>query len=303
MLRISGLVIFLPAAALGLWGFSASPLIGVAVSWLALTATWVLMHNFDGVVSRRLVARDDEFLFHVCDTGLLTPLRRFYRYLPASPRCRVCLLPFGGMGRWFGFRPSRKNPNFCQSCIEAAPLGGHEARVGVLFADIRGFTSFSEANGPTAAADLLSRFYTLASDVLSEDDALVELVGDQVMALYVPRLFPALADRECDVMIDAAARLMRAVVLDDELLPVGVGVHVGTCSVGNVGKGSEKDFTAVGDVVNTAARLQSHAESGKLVLSADAYASIHSPIQGAEPISLELKGKAEPFAAYILAPH
>ncbi len=289
----------LPAAALGWWAGRSSLLIGVVVFASVLLVALVLMHNFDGVVSRWLLARDDRVLFHACESGHLL-IRRVYRHLPSSPRCRVCLVPFGGAGRWLGIRPSRKNANFCQSCIESAPLGGHEMRTGVLFADIRGFTPYSEAHGPTAAADVLSRFYMLASDVLTEDDALVELVGDQVMALYLP-MFPSLLERAPEVMVAAARRLVGGVDQTEGLLPVGVGLHIGTCSVGNVGKGAEKDFTAVGDVVNTAARLQSQADSGEIVLSAEIHSEASDSVPEARPISLELKGKADSFSAYVLA--
>lgn len=298
-MRVLGAVMLLTAAALGSLAASTSLVLAVLVFVGALVGLMVIVHNFDGVLTRRLVARDDQALFKACEAGGAS-LRRLYRHLPASPRCRLCLVPFAGVGRWLGVRPSRKNGNFCQSCIEAAPLGGHETRTGVLSADIRGFTSYSEANGPTAAAELLSRFYALASDVLTEDDALVELVGDQVMAVYLP-MFPSLVEHTPQVMVDAARRLQRTVSQSEGLLPIGVGLHIGTCSVGNVGKGHEKDFTAVGDVVNTAARLQSQAGSGEILISSDIHAEAAASLPGAKPTSLTLKGKAEPFAAFLLA--
>ena len=287
------------SAALGWWAASVSLLFGAAVFVVVFVGFMVVFHNFDGVLSRRFLTRDDQMLFRVCEAGGASA-RRLYRHLPADPRCRLCLVPFAGVGRWLGIRPSRKNSNFCQSCIEAAPVGGHEVRTGVLFADIRGFTPYSEANGPTAAADLLSRFYALASDVLTEDDALVELVGDQVMALYLP-MFPSLSDRAPAAMVDAALRLRRSIAGSEGLLPVGVGLHIGTCSVGNVGKGGEKDFTAVGDVVNTAARLQSQAGAGEIMVSSEIYTEAGAALQEANPISLDLKGKEQRLTAYLLS--
>ncbi len=296
--RVAGAVPLLLAVALGWWAASVSVALGALVLVAVPVAFIVVFHNFDGVVSRRLLARDDQVLFRGCEAGVAS-IRRLYRHLPASPRCRLCLVPFAGVGGWLGIRPSRKNANFCQSCIEAAPLGGHEIRTGVLFADIRGFTPYSEANGPTAAADLLSRFYALASGVLTEDDALVELVGDQVMALYLP-MFPSLSEHAPEVMVDAPRRLQRSVAGREGLLPVGVGLHIGTCSVGNVRKGDEKDFTAVGDVVNTAARLQSQAGAGEIVVSSEIHAEAGAMLRDAKPTSLALTGKEEPFSAYVL---
>lgn len=284
--------------ALASWAASVSVPLGYFVFVATNVFGVVMFHNYDGVVTRRFVARDDQFLFWACEAGGGSP-RRFYRHIPTDPRCRFCLVPFAGIGRWFGIRPSRKNANFCQSCIEAAPLGGHEMHTGVLFADIRGFTQYAEVHSPTAAAELLSRFYALASGVLSEDDALVELVGDQVMALYLP-IFPSISEHATDVMIDAARRLQRRIAARADLLPVGVGLHIGTCSVGNVGKGGEKDFTAVGDVVNTAARLQSQAGAGEIVVSSEIHANSGTRLREAVPVSLTLKGKEAPFEAYVL---
>lgn len=299
LFRIPGIVTALAAVSVGWWVGQSSPLLGVAASVATFVGAIVLFHNFDGVATRRLLARDDRILVHACESGLVSPFRRFYRHLPASPRCRLCLVPFGGLGRWLGIRPSRKNANFCQSCIEAAPLGVHEGRAGVLFADIRGFTPYSEVHGPSAAAEALSRFYAVASDVLSADDALVELVGDQVMALYLP-MFPSIRNREAEVMVAAARRLVSGVEQAEGVLPIGVGLHMGTCSVGNVGKGEEKDFTAVGDVVNTAARLQGEARPGQILLSAEVHAEAGDAIPEALPVSFSLKGKAEPLTAYAL---
>jgi len=213
----------------------------------------------------------------------------------------LCRFPFGGVGKFFGIVPSRKNPEFCTDCIEAAPLGTYEKEVGILFADVRGFTAWSEGRPPAEVADRLTRFYALASRVLTKDDALVEFVGDQVMALYLPD-FPSLRERTPEVMIAAAERLLAEVDRRqrDDALPVGVGLHFGVGSVGNVGKGGTKDFTAVGDVVNTAARLQSSALAGEIVLSAEVFTRAVGQCSTAEPVSLSLKGKAEPFRAYVI---
>jgi adenylate cyclase len=120
------------------------------------------------------------------------------------------------------------------------------------------------------------------------------------MVLYLP-MFPSLAEHAPEVMVNAARRLQRSVEKREGLLPVGVGLHIGICSVGNVGKGGEKDFTAVGDVVNTAARLQSQAGAGEIVVSSEIHAEASTILRDAKLISLALKGKEKPFAAYVLA--
>src|ERR1700730_1410090 len=77
--------------------------------------------------------------------------RLIFKALPSRTRCRMCDAPFAGIGgkvvRPFGWRPSRKNPNFCDSCIERFAHGGVEIDVAVLFADVRGSTSIGERLG------------------------------------------------------------------------------------------------------------------------------------------------------------
>jgi len=261
------------------------------------------LHNANPL-SVWLREQDDQTFFLACRGASLPAARRMYRWLPANPRCRLCLVPFGGVGRLLRITPSRKNPEFCTDCLETAPVGAYEREVGILFADIRGFTAWSEKRSPAEVADGLTRFYALASRVLTRDDALVEFIGDQVMALYLPD-FPSLGRRTSEVMIVAAERLISEIDRQraEDVLPVGVGIHIGVASVGNVGQGKTKNFTAVGDVVNTAARLQSSALAGQIVISDEIYARAAGHCPQAEPVSLSLKGKSEAVRAHVIQAH
>ncbi len=117
-------------------------------------------------------------------------LMRVLRSLPSSPRCGICGAPFSGVGgrliRPLGYRPSRKNPNICATCVELAPPGGMTTEAGVLFADIRGFTRLSEERDPEQVSELLRRFYKSAERVLFPEAIIDKLIGDEVMALYLP---------------------------------------------------------------------------------------------------------------------
>src|SRR5688500_3943778 len=121
-------------------------------------------------------------------------MKRMLRTLPSSPRCGFCGAPFGGFGSRIvgplGYRPSRKNPNLCDVCVEAAPPGGIVADAGVLFADLRGFTALSHRSAPQEVSALLRRFYRVAEDVLFPEALIDKLIGDEVMALYLPFLAP-----------------------------------------------------------------------------------------------------------------
>jgi adenylate cyclase len=184
--------------------------------------------------------------------------------------------------------------------MESLPVGSTEMEIGILFADIRGFTAWSETASPTDASVRIASFYRLAEQALGEDDALIEFVGDQVMALYLPD-FPSLREAAPSVMVAAARQLLRqAQSREGESLPVGVGIHMGIASVGNVNKGGMKDFTAVGDVVNTAARLQSCALADQIVVSDRIYERVSSTYPNAQPRSFEVKGKSEPIHAHVI---
>jgi adenylate cyclase len=248
---------------------------------------------------------NDDALFVFCEQDFPRHLRRFNRAIPAAPRCKLCRSPFAGLGRVLpgpNFSPSRKNPNFCKRCFEQAPVGCREMEVGVLFADVRGYTALSESRPTAEVTDLMNRFYALAAEVLVRHDAVIDkLIGDEVMALFIPSWTPDATSH----MLQAAEDLLRGVGLgagEEPWLPLGIGIDYGLASVGNVGAGDVKDFTAIGDVVNTAARLQQCANAGQLVMSERVRATLEGPCPEGASVELHLKGKAEPVPAWVIGP-
>jgi adenylate cyclase len=247
----------------------------------------------------------DDALFVFCEQDFPRHLRRLNAAIPAAPRCKLCRSPFAGVGRVLpgpNFSPSRKNPKYCKRCFEQAPLGCREMEIGVLFADVRGYTALSESRPAGEIAELMNRFYEMAAEVLVRHDAVIDkLIGDEVMALFIPAWTPAVTSE----MLCAAEELLRGVGFGSGEAPwlqLGVGIDYGLASVGNVGSGEVKDFTAIGDVVNTAARLQSCAEAGHLVMSDRVHANLDEPHPEATPVELQLKGKAKPVAAWVVSP-
>ena len=231
------------------------------------------------------------------------PLRkaqRVFRRLPADPRCRMCLSPFAGVGGrifgWMGRTPSRKNPNLCVACFDHLPEGGLELDLGILFADVRGSTEMGERSTATEFAGRLNHFYATATKVLVDHNGMIDkLIGDEVMAIFLPGLA---GDDYRRTTALAAIALARA--LDD--VPVGVAVNAGTAFVGKVGTGPIVDFTALGDAVNVAARLQSHASDGQVVLSSDLYDLVESEHPGAVRSRIEVRGREAPVDIAVLTP-
>lgn len=222
---------------------------------------------------------------------------RVVHRVPSSPRCAICGAPYAGIGGRllgpFGYAPSRKNPRMCARCFELAPIGGEEMEVGILFADIRGFTALAETQAPDEVAAHLNRFYAMAVEILCRRAIVDKLVGDEVMALYLPGLF---SGEPADHMLEDAEELMRAA---QSWVDIGIGLDLGKAFVGNVGAGDVKDFTAIGDVVNTASRLQSAATSGEIILSLRVATATTSPPPTTRR-DLTLKGKAEPEPVLVL---
>ena len=246
----------------------------------------------------RVAERQAASLEELMASSTLYRMRRIVRFLPAPPRCKICNVPFAGPGKIFklaGLGQSRKNPSMCTACFERAPVGGSETEVGVLFADVRGFTALAEANSPEEVARLLEPFYRTARRVLMRHEAVIDkLVGDEVMALFVPLL---VRDDALVKTALAGVELLEELASAERPLPVGAGADFGRAFVGNVGEEDVKDFTALGDVVNTAARLQAAAEPGQLLVSQRVYEAVKERFPGARPVELELKGKGTPVAA------
>ncbi len=166
---------------------------------------------------------------------------------------------------------------------------------------MRGYTALSEKTPPEDVARMVIRFYSLASDVLVAHDALInKLMGDEVMALFLP----GVAGKEyISKMVTAAeimlGRLGRA-SKEGPWLPVGIGLDHRPAFVGNIGSSEVSDFTALGDVVNTAARLQAEAKPGQILMSERVYEKVADRYPDATSVELDLKGKSEPVSARIV---
>jgi adenylate cyclase len=237
--------------------------------------------------------------------------KRLLRALPSTPRCGYCGAPFSGVGaklvRPLGYRPSRKNPNLCAACVELAPPGGTTTQIGVLFADLRGFTSRSEGRSPAEATAELRSFYAHAEKTFFPEALIDKLIGDEVMALYLPPVvFPgeltfdeATYRKVAAIMVDQAHELLHRVgygTPSGPQLQVGIGIDFGEAFIGNIGNAAVHDFTAVGDVVNTASRLQSQAAGGEVILSSRVAELLDDPPGDLE--HLEIKGKQSKVPAH-----
>jgi class 3 adenylate cyclase len=183
-----------------------------------------------------------------------------------------------------------------------AALGGGIAEVTVLFADLRGFTSFSERSSPEEIVAMLNRYLGMAVPlVLREGGTVDKFVGDALMAVWgAPVRQPDHALR--------AARAARAVQEAIEEAAEGrpdwprfrIGINTGPALVGNIGSDELRNYTVIGDTVNLASRLESSAEPGQVVIGRRTYEAILDAAE-VEPLGpISVKGKERPVEAYLL---
>ena len=228
----------------------------------------------------------------------------FFRILPHDPRCKLCNAPFhgiGGMvvGALYGRKQSGLNPRFCNVCEEFAKKfpGGAEVEMSMLFADVRGSTALSEQMTSIEFSKLINRFYVGSTKAIAEEDGLVEkLAGDAVAAFWGA----GFAGK------DYVARTIRAAqnisrLMQRQNIPVGIGVHAGRAFFGAMGSSEGLvDISAIGEEVNTAARLASKAAAGEIILSETALERAHMDSSELESRKLELKGISEQVSVRVL---
>ncbi|WP_282782361.1 adenylate/guanylate cyclase domain-containing protein [Nocardia sp. CC201C] len=188
-----------------------------------------------------------------------------------------------------------------------AGLGGEIHEVSVLMADLRGFTPFAERVGPEQVMRMLNTYYTaIVPEILAEGGTVVQFVGDAVMAIFnAPVRQPDHALRAAR----AGLALQRAVAGVRERVDVAdrddwpmfrVGVNTGPAVVGNVGAPQMRNFTAIGDTTNLAARLESLAEPGTVVVGPLTRTRLGDRAVVRDRGAFDIKGKRDPVTVYEL---
>lgn len=185
----------------------------------------------------------------------------------------------------------------------SSDLGGSVVEMTVLFADLRGFTTYTERiQHPGEVVELLNRYFTAAVPIVLDEGGTVDkFVGDALMAVFnTPVLQPDHALRA----VRAAQRMQQAV---DEVAGshpdwprFRIGINTGSALIGNIGSDELRNFTAIGDAVNVASRLESAAEPGQVLMGSTTYQLVQHAVRAEAIGALELKGKAHPVEAYRL---
>ena len=183
-----------------------------------------------------------------------------------------------------------------------AALGGAVVELTSLFADLRGFTTFSERSSPTQIVTMLNRYFDAATRaVLGQSGTVVQFVGDALMAVFnAPVRQPDHALRAARAALAMQYEVNRIAVDRPEWPRFRIGINTGEALVGNIGGEALRNFNAMGDAVNVAARLESQAEPGQVVIGAATRHQIGDLALVTPLGDLMVKGRAQPVPAYVL---
>lgn len=183
-------------------------------------------------------------------------------------------------------------------------LGGQRQEITSLFADIRGFTDFSQQHDPETLVEVLNKYLDVgARAVLAEEGTLDKFMGDAVVAFFNAPLLQAdhvLRAARAALKIQEGVAWLHRQMPPDYRLNYGVGISVGEAVVGNIGTALRLDYTAIGPSVNLARRLQEAAAPGQILLTRAAYQHVHRDVRACPLPPLRVEGIEEPVEVYEL---
>lgn len=183
-------------------------------------------------------------------------------------------------------------------------LGGENRTIAVLFVDIRGFTTMSESLEPEQVVEILNKYLSLTTKAIFDNSGTLDkFVGDATMAVFnAPFDLDDYIFKAVCAAYDIAAG---ADEIETEMMErfgktvgFGVGVNCGPAVVGNIGCDVRMDYTAIGDTVNTAARLEANAKRGQILISDEVYQAVKDRVEVTPIGEIPLKGKTKGVMVY-----
>jgi class 3 adenylate cyclase len=176
-------------------------------------------------------------------------------------------------------------------------LGGQRREITIFFADIRGYTSFSEKVRPEVLVSVLNRYLAAATEAILEQEGTIDkFAGDAVMAWFnapIPQPDHVMRSVRAAISLrESLDRLHRNVPVNLRLA-FGVGIHSGEAILGLVGTEKRLDYTAIGDCVNTAKRIQENSAPGQILISENSYKAVSEQIIATPNEPFRAKGKRD----------
>jgi adenylate cyclase len=181
-------------------------------------------------------------------------------------------------------------------------LGGKRTDITALFADIRGFTSFSESKEPEQLVKILNRYLAaMAEAVLAHEGTIDKFMGDSIMAWFnapIPQPDHTLRAVKTALMIRESVESLYKELPADAHLYFGVGIHCGDAILGLIGTEKRLEYTAISDSVNTAKRIQENSAKNQILISRVAYERVKNEVNAKPHADMSLKGKTQPLEVY-----
>lgn len=181
-------------------------------------------------------------------------------------------------------------------------LGGQRREITALFADIHGFTCISEQLTPEKLVGLLNRYLgAMADAVLAQEGTIDKFLGDAIMAWFnapLPQVDHALRAVRTALQIRSAIEQLHEELPAVLRLSFGVGIHTGEAVLGLVGTQARIEYTAIGDDVNTAKRIQEHSGINQILISAQIYQAVQDDVEVRPLQRIKVKGKQKPLEVY-----
>lgn len=183
-------------------------------------------------------------------------------------------------------------------------IGGKKVDITALFADVRGFTAFSEKHTPEDLVAVLNRYLAACAEAVLDNEGTVDkFLGDAIMAWYnapLPQPDHTLRAVKTALMIREAVAKIHQELPEEAHLNFGIGIHYGDAVLGWIGSEKRLEFTAIGDSVNTAKRIQENSAKNQILLSRQAYERVKQDIEAKPFTPLTVKGKTQPLEVYEL---
>ncbi len=185
---------------------------------------------------------------------------------------------------------------------DSLQMGGQLCDITVLFADIRGFTSFSEKQSPAELVAVLNHYLAAGAEaVLAQEGTVDKFLGDAVMAWFnapLPQVDHTLRAVRAALGVKSAVEKLHSELPPEAHLSFGVGIHYGEAVLGWIGTEKRLEYTAIGDSVNTAKRIQENATRNQILISKEAYERVKDKVEAEPCAPLRVKGKSEAVDVY-----
>ena len=181
-------------------------------------------------------------------------------------------------------------------------LGGKRAEITAIFADIRGFTSFSEKQSPEKLVAILNRYLAaMAEAVLSQEGTIDKFMGDAIMAWFnapIPQADHTLRAVKAALAMRASVENLYTELPPEERLFFGAGIHTGEAVLGLIGTEKRLEYTAISDSVNIAKRIQENSANNQILISREAYERVKKQVEVRPVAAMALKGKTQPVEVF-----